>query len=58
MSDEEDALRAFAHTVVDEAAAGRVAHAQTIAAARAQRRRGRRLRDQALAAREKNLDLG
>ena len=58
MSVEEEALREFSHTVVDEARAGREARAQTIADARVQRRRGRRLRDQALAVRERNLDLG
>src|SRR5262245_27202182 len=57
MNDDETAMDEFGRSVIKFAAETRAMRAELVAQARAQRRRGRRLRDQALSVRERNLDL-
>lgn len=57
MNDESKVRREHGRSVITLARATRATRARIVSKARAQRRRGRLLRDQALAARERNLDL-
>ena len=57
MDDHARVMREFAVSVVRHVAETRATRVHLVAEARAQRRRGRRLRDQALAVRERNLAL-
>jgi hypothetical protein len=57
MSDESNVMHGYGRAVLEEARATRATRVEVVTEARLQRRRVRRLRDQALALRDCNLDL-